>query len=149
MTLVHYRKPNYCRSNGHTGLRTFNEMVDELLGTESHFDDRSLTPAANIYESNQEYRIEVAVPGLNRDQIKVTLDDDVLKLHTNVSSEQKKGEHYYKSEFDYSNFERTFIIPDTVEREKISAKYNDGILHVLLPKREDQIKKGPKEINIK
>lgn len=149
MTLVHYRKPNYCRSNGHTGLRTFNEMMDEIYGTGNHFHNRSLTPAANIFESNKEYRIEVAVPGLKRDQIKVTLDDDVLKLHAGVSSEQKKEEDYNRFEFDYSDFERTFTIPDTVEKEKISAKYDDGILQVLLPKREDQIKKGPKEINIK
>ena len=149
MTLIHYRKPSYYRSNGHKGLKTFDEMVDNLLGAGSHFDDRSVIPAANIYESNQEYRIEVAVPGLNRDLIKVTLDDDVLKLHTSAPSEQKKEDHYDKFEFDYSNFERTFTIPDSVEREKISAKYNDGILHVVLPKREDQIRKGPKEINIK
>ena len=71
-------------------------MVDNLLGAGSHFDDRSFIPAVNIYESNNEYRIEVAVPGLNRDQIKVKLDDDVLKLHTSAPSEQKKKDHYYK-----------------------------------------------------
>jgi len=149
MTLIHYRKPNYYRSNGHKGSRAFDEMMDELLGTENHYVNKSFMPAANIFETNDEYRIEVAVPGLKRDQIKVTLDDDVLKLHTNAPSGQKKEEEYHKFEFDYSNFERTFTIPDTVEREKISAKYHDGILQVLLPKKEDQIKKGPKEIDIK
>jgi HSP20 family protein len=149
MTLIHYNKPNFCRSNGHSGLRTFNEMMDELFETGNHYYNRSFIPAANVFESNKDYRIELAVPGLKRDQIKVTLDDDVLKLHTDVSSEQKKEEYHYRFEFDYSNFERTFTIPDTVEREKISARYNDGILQVVLPKREDHINKGPKEINIK
>ena len=149
MALIHYNKPNYCRSNGNSGLRTFNEMMDEFFDTGNHFYNRSLTPAANVFESNDDYRIELAVPGLKRDQIKVTLDNDVLKLHTDISSEQKKEEDYYRFEFDYSNFERTFAIPDTVERDKISAKYNDGILQIVLPKREDHIKKGPKEINIK
>ncbi len=124
-------------------------MVNELFGAGSHYGDRSFKPAANIYETNSEYRIEVAVPGLSRNQIRITLDEDVLKLHASVPSEEKKEEEYYKFEFDYSNFERSFIIPDTVDREKITARYHDGILHVSLPKREDQIKKGPKEINIK
>jgi HSP20 family protein len=149
MTLIHYRKPGFYKSNGHSGLRTFDEMVDEIFGRGSQFSNRSPKPAANIYESDKEYHIEVAVPGLDRNQIKMTLDDDMLKIHASALSEEKKDADYNNFEFDYSNFERTFVVPDTVDREKITARYNNGILHVVLPKREDQIRKGPKEINIK
>ncbi len=149
MTLIHYRNPNAYRSNGNTGLRIFDEMVDELFGNESFCVDNSYKPAANIYESNEDFRIEVAVPGLKRNQIKVTLDNNILKIHASVPSKEKNETVYSNFEFDYSNFERSFTIPDTIERDKIAAKYHDGILQVLLPKKDDQINKGPKEIDIK
>lgn len=149
MTLIHYRKPDAYRSNGHTGLRTFDEIVEELFNRDAYCSDNSFIPAANIYESKEDYRIELAVPGLKRNQIKVTLDDNVLKIHASTPPEEKKEESFSNFEFDYSNFERSFSIPDTIEREKISAKYHDGILQVILPKRADQIRKGPKDIDIK
>ncbi|MBN2214219.1 MAG: Hsp20/alpha crystallin family protein [Bacteroidales bacterium] len=149
MTLIHYRNPIAYRDNGHRRPRTFDEMVDELLGKGNHHGNRSCNPSANIYESDNEYRIELAVPGLRRDQIRVTIDRDVLKLYAAAPSEERKEEDHYQFEFDYSNFERSFIIPDTIESEKITASYDQGILHVHLPKREDQINKSPKDIRIK
>jgi HSP20 family protein len=148
MTLIHYRNPFAYGGNGHS-LRTFDEIVDELIGTGNHFNDRICKPAANIYESDNEFRIEVAVPGLTRDQIRVTLDDDVLKLHAGKASEENIEADHAKFEFDYPDFKRTFIIPDTVDRERITSRYHEGILYIYLPKKEDQIKKGPKEIKIK
>ncbi len=148
MTLIHYRNPIDYKGNGHA-LRTFDEVIDELMGKGSHLSHRSCNPSANIYESEKEFRIEMAAPGLTRDQIRITLDDDVLKLSSSSSSEENKEEDHHHSEFDYSNFERSFIIPETIEREKITARYNKGILYVHLPKSEDQIKKGPMDIKIK
>jgi HSP20 family protein len=148
MTLIHYRNPIDYNGNGHT-LRTFDEVVDELMGTGNHLSHRSCNPSANIYESEKEFRIEMAVPGLTRDQIRITLDDDVLKLSSSTPSEKNKEEDHHHFEFDYSNFERSFIIPEIIEREKITARYNGGILYVHLPKSEDQIKKGPMDIKIK
>ena len=148
MTLIHYRNPIDYTGNGHT-LRTFDEVIDELMGTGHHLSHRSCNPSANIYESEKEFRIEMAVPGLTRDQIRIALDDDVLKLSSSAPSEENKREDHRHFEFDYSNFERSFIIPETIEREKITARYSGGILYVHLPKRGDQIKKGPMDIKIK
>jgi HSP20 family protein len=109
-------------------------------------------PAVNVKESNDDFTIEVAAPGMKRDDFKVELDNNVLTISSRQedSREEKdpKGE-YTRREFSYQAFQRSFSLPETkVEGGKISAKYTDGILYVTVPKREEAKIKPARQITV-
>jgi HSP20 family protein len=107
-------------------------------------------PAVNVKEKNHEYLLEVAAPGMKRDDFKVSYDDGRLTIASEKKEEvSKKEERVTRREFSYQSFQRSFTIPeDQVNAEKISARYSDGILYLTLPKREEVKPKPVKEIKI-
>lgn len=93
--------------------------------------------------------IELAVPGLKKSDFKLDLDNQVLTISTESKEENEhKEENYTRREFGYSAFKRTFTLPDSVNDEKINANYTDGILSVLLPKKEEAKQKPVRSIKI-
>lgn len=122
-----------------------NEFYNNLM-PESN---RSTRPAVNVVEDEHEYRIELAVPGISRKEIKIDLEEDVLT----VSSEQKeskddKKHNFVRREFGCYSFSRRFQLPDTVDQEKIRASHDSGVLTVMLPKKDEVVQKAPKQIEI-
>lgn len=109
-------------------------------------------PAVNVKESNDDFQIEVAAPGMTRDDFKVELDNNVLTISS--EREQKNEEkdekgNYTRREFSYQSFQRSFSLPESkVLGDKISARYSDGILYVTVPKSEDAKVKPAKQIAI-
>ena len=109
-------------------------------------------PAVNVKESNDDFKIEVAVPGMKRDDFKVELDNNILTISS--SKEDKREEkdpdgEYTRREFSYQSFQRSFSLPESkVEGGKISAKYTDGILYVTVPKREEAKVKPARQISV-
>ena len=140
--------PNILRRNRMPGL------LDEFFGTDWLNDNymRDFTPtvpAVNISEDNQEYRIEVAVPGLNKKDVKIDLHNNVLTISSEKKEDtEEKKEDYMRREFYYSSFKRSFTLPETVDRDKIKASHNEGILTVNIPKKPEAVEKGPKQISI-
>ena len=110
----------------------------------------STLPAVNIKETDHDYMIEVAAPGMKKEDFKVNYDNGRLT----IASEKKKEDEersgtYTRMEYSYQSFQRSFTVPETlVNGEKIGAKYSDGILHVTLPKRDEIKPKPAKEIKI-
>ena len=107
-------------------------------------------PAVNVMESNDEFRIEVAAPGMKRNDFKVELDNNVLTISSErqEQSENKDGS-YTRREFSYQSFQRSFALPENkVLGDKISARYVDGILHVSVPKSEDAKVKPARQIAV-
>ncbi len=96
-------------------------------------------PAVNILETEKEYKIEVAAPGLKKEDIKVELENDLLTISSEVkkeTEEKDKEGRYTRREFSFSAFKRSFTVDeDTVDIEKIEAKYEDGILNIQVPKK--------------
>ena len=138
-------------------LRTRNtwpSLVEEFLNDElfpKFFDaeSRCSIPAVNIVENKDEYRIDVAAPGLNKEDFKIQLENNVL----NVSSEkeekrEEKDERIMRKEFSYCSFNRSFTLPMTVNSEKIKAIHKDGILQIVIPKKEEAREKPSREIKI-
>lgn len=125
---------------------------DLMDWTNSNFAGMDSTlPAVNIKESGDDYLIEVAAPGLSKDDFKINLDNDRLTISSEKKEESKSEEKdkYTQREFRYQAFQRTFHLPgNTVDSEKIAAKYNDGILCVTIPKREEVKPKPAKQIKI-
>ena len=100
-------------------------------------------PAVNIRESETSYEIELAVPGMNRDDLKINLENDILTISSeNKSDKEEKTEDYMRREFSYKSFSRSFSLPDTVDSEKIKATHSNGILKLELPKMKEEVKKS-------
>jgi HSP20 family protein len=106
-------------------------------------------PAVNVLEDKDNFRIEVAAPGLKKDDFKLNLNNGILTISSEKKQEnESKEENYTKREFHYSAFSRSFTLPTSVDSERISASYNDGILSIQVPKREEAKQKEPKQIQI-
>jgi HSP20 family protein len=109
-------------------------------------------PAVNVMETNDDFRIEVAAPGMKRSDFKVELDNNVLTISSQREdkNEQKdENGNYTRQEFSYQSFQRSFSLPENkVLGDKISARYLDGILHVTVPKSEDAKVKPAKRIAV-
>ncbi len=90
----------------------------------------------NVAESKDDYKIELVAPGFDKKDIKLEIDQGVLKVSANPEVEEKP--EYLRNEFKRSSFERAFELPDHVNAKKIEAKYESGILRVVLPKNEQK-----------
>lgn len=111
----------------------------------------SNVPAVNIREDDDKYSLEVAAPGMRREDFKVVLEDGVLTVSTEHKQENEakdgKGQ-YTKREFSYHSFSRSFRLPASCEQEHIQARYADGVLHLEIPKKEEVKRKAPRQIQI-
>jgi len=117
-----------------------------------NFSDTNTTiPAVNIKETPESYEVEVAAPGMTKKDFKVELNGNALTISSQKSNqqEQKEGERYFRKEFSYQSFQRTFTLQkDVVDSDKIEAKYENGLLHLLIPKKEEAKQKPPRLIQI-
>lgn len=124
----------------------FNRSISDLVGS----DNTATVPFVNITENNENFSLEIAAPGLNKKDFNIQLEKDQLiisvsKEQTDTSEEEGK---WTRKEFNFSNFKRTFYLSDAVETGNIRAEYNNGILYVTLPKKEEVKVKAPKVIEI-
>jgi HSP20 family protein len=110
----------------------------------------SSLPAVNIKEDNKAFYLELAVPGMDKKDLRIEVKDDVLTVSSGHKEEKEQDyEGYKRKEFSYSSFCRSFYLPEDVNNEKIVAVYKDGILNVEIPKLEEEKKKEKiREINI-
>jgi HSP20 family protein len=109
----------------------------------------SLLPDANVIETDKEYQVELAVPGLERKDFKVEIKDDILSVSAEKETESKTERKNYRSkEFSYQSFYRSFTLPKNLIDEKIDAKYQNGVLTVTLPKKEVTVAKPTKQIKV-
>lgn len=107
-------------------------------------------PSVNIKESTDTFEVEVAAPGFEKNDFKIELNNNLLSISSEkkVENDTKSDENFTKREFSYQSFCRSFSLPATVKSEKISAKYENGILKVLLPKKDEAKPKPIKQITI-
>jgi HSP20 family protein len=109
----------------------------------------SSMPAVNIKENEKNYTLELAVPGIDKKNLKIDINEDVLTISSETKNETEEDKDGYKrKEFSYSSFCRSFYIPENVNRDKIVASYKDGILNVELPKQEEEKNKITRQIKI-
>lgn len=98
------------------------------------------TPAVNIIENFPNFVVELAVPGLAKENFTVEVEEDTLKIASKKVEENKEetNSHFRRREFNYKNFERSFKIPENIKTEEIQANYENGVLRVTLPKMEEK-----------
>jgi len=145
------------RLNNNLWSPTFPSLInkffnEDLMDWGTNFAaNNSTMPAVNIKENENEFKIDVAAPGMNKSDFKVNYDSGrlVISAETKSEKEEKDGEKVTRKEFSYQSFQRTFNISENVVNvDKVEAKYEDGILHVILPKREEAKPKEPRQIAI-
>jgi len=131
---------------------TVNHMFDDFFGDNWLMPRKTHAslPAVNVVENGDSYAIEMAAPGYEKADFKVHVEHDVLSISVEKQEEQSSEEkNYARKEFTYSSFERRFSLPkDQVDSDKIEAKYEQGILTVNLPKREEVKPKPARAIEI-
>ena len=106
------------------------------------FQTSTTASAVNVKESDKAYTMEIAVPGLKKEYVRVEVNKDgelcvaiENKMeHKDEENKEEKKEHYLRREFSYSNYQQTYVLPEDVDRDNISAKVNNGILEITLPK---------------
>lgn len=102
-------------------------------------------------ESEKEYTVELAAPGLSKEDFDVNINVDgdlTIKMEKKEENESEKNAHYLRREFSYSKYEQTLILPDDVDRDKIAARVNNGVLTVVLPKIGKQEQKMSRSIEV-
>lgn len=107
-------------------------------------------PAVNIKEDDDGFEVEMSAPGLEKEDFNIELNNSVLTISSEkkVENETKEGQQFTRREFSYQSFCRSFNLPDTVESEKIEARYENGILKLTIPKKEEAKPKPVKRIEI-
>ncbi|GAB4235671.1 MAG: Hsp20/alpha crystallin family protein [Ekhidna sp.] len=129
----------------------FDDFLTRDLFDWSNWTDssNSTVPRVNIVESNDDFRVEMAAPGMKKDDFHVELDNDMLTIYSEVQNEQtNEDKNYTRREFSYQSFRRSFHLPNTVEADKIEATYKDGLLSLVIPKKEEAKKKPARTIAI-
>jgi HSP20 family protein len=112
---------------------------------------RSSVPSANIEETETVYCIDLAVPGLKKSDFRIELNDKILSVqteHQEDAEDQSFDGTYQRREFSFHSFYRTFRLPEAADCECINASYNDGILHIEIAKRTDDLPKSTKKIDV-
>lgn len=112
-------------------------------------------PAINVFETEKEYKVELAVPGMTKEDFNVHIDEEnnlVISMEKKIESkeENKKEGRYLRREFSYTKFQQNMILPDNVDKDKIAAHVENGVLNISLPKfTEEEKEKAKKFIDVK
>jgi HSP20 family protein len=128
---------------------SFNSFLDKFFNenTPAETGGVRFSPSVDILEDDQSFEIQLAIPGLKKDEFNIELDEKTLTVKGERKfTTEKKEKNYHAVGTQYGSFSRTFHLPVTVNEEMISAKYEDGILHVILPKDEKKILKKTIEV---
>lgn len=117
----------------------FNDFFENNLMTKAN----ATAPAINVIEDEKCYKVEVAAPGMTKEDFNIHLSDDnllVISMEKKTENEEKdpSGKKYLRREFSYSKFEQSLVLPDDVEKDRISASVNNGVLDIELPKQEPE-----------
>ncbi|MBF01394.1 Hsp20/alpha crystallin family protein [Flavobacterium coralii] len=142
---------NLVKRNTANANRLFPSVMDELFkdwagGTQFN---RMIAPV-NIKETDESYTVELMAPGMKKEDFNIEIDNDLLTISAEVKSEKNEQEEgkYTRREFSYSSFKRAFTLPESVKEDDINASYQDGILRIALPKKEEALPKPKRLIDI-
>jgi HSP20 family protein len=134
MTLVKFNP--MIQTTGFNHFKTLDRLMHEIFADDHNVKANKATPSVNIFENDALFKLEVAAPGLSKEDFKINVEDKVLTVSAEKKevTETKGGEKTLRREFGFSNFRRTFTLPENVNVADIKAVYENGILNVHLPK---------------
>ena len=148
MNLVRFYQPRYS-----VNRNLVNEMMNNFLSNDHHenYVYNCRKPAVNVFETEKDFRLEMMLPGFSKEDVKINFLNDLLTIKVdNKEADANKNESYkfVRREFDVYNFEKQFKVPQSVNQEGIDARFENGILNIVLPKKEEALEKTPVEIKV-
>jgi len=131
--------------------RDINRLFDNFLRSGSPVEETMATsyfaPAVDIAEQENEYVVKVELPGVAKDEVKISVESNILTIKGEKKQEkEEKNKNFHRVERSYGSFQRSFTLPSTVKNDKIDAVFNNGILTITMPKSEEA---KPKQIEVK
>jgi len=148
MNLVRFHNPRYSANK---------VLIDDLFNNffkndyhENYEKSCGSKLATNVFETDNEFKIDVLLPGYKKEDVQINLHNNILTIKVENEVKQEKSEEYKYAhrEFGAFNFEKQYRIPKSVNAEKISAKFENGVLNLVLPKKEEALEKAPVDIKI-
>ena len=149
MNLVRFQNPHY-----RVNRSLVDELFSNLLKNDAHEDyvhNCSKQPATNVFETEKDFKVEVLLPGFNKDDLKMNYHQNLLTVKVEKEDKEEKAQEEYKyehREFGTFSFEKQFKIPNSVNIDLVEAKFENGILNIHLPKKEEALEKAPVEIKV-
>ena len=130
----------------------FPTVFDDFFNTDVVAHNHVTAPAVNVKESENDYTMEVAAPGIKKEYCRVHINDDgnlAIAIENKMEhKEEDKKQHYLRREFSYTNYQQNYTLPDDVDKDSISAKVEDGVLTIVLPKMKKEEVKVSRQIDI-
>lgn len=121
-----------------------NSSLSDIVGT----DFVKNSPSVNITENDTQHNIIIAAPGYEKSDFTITVENDQLAISTEVEIEEKEEDTFLRREFSFTNFKRSFHLPNTIDRENISATYTEGILNITVLKKDIHNKENGRTVEI-
>lgn len=147
MTIVRFRPDsnNAIRND----FRSLSDMIDSFFSSPflPEFNP-GYRPLVNVLETDSEYQLELSVPGFDKKDISLSVEDQVLVIKGQHKEEKAEDSVYHRREFSAGEFSRFFELSDDIDTEKIKATHENGVLRIRLPKKPEAVKKAPREIHI-
>lgn len=133
---------NYTRPNVDLHSKRFSDILDEFFNESLNYRNDNFMPSVDIAETENEFEVVVSLPGMNKEDINVDLDNG----HLTISGERKMeteetGKSFHRVESSFGSFSRSFQLPDSIDEESITAKYENGMLNISIAKSEEKVKK--------
>jgi len=150
MTLIKFKNDGNINERFPMMPTVFGDFFNDFLNSDlSQRNVLSYVPAVNITEGTGEFSIEVAAPGIEKEDFKIAVENGILTISAEKKEEKKEeNKRFTRKEFSYQSFKRTFSLPEHVETDKIEASHKNGVLMLVLPKKEEAKKKALKEIKV-
>ena len=137
MTLIRYNRPNRNLMS-----KNFSDIMDEFFNDVVNTRDNSFVPGIDISETEDQFLVSAELPGMNKEDINISLDNGRLSITGERKFEEKEeGKTFHRVETRYGSFNRSFQLPDNVDEESITASYENGLLNISINKSEDKVKK--------
>ena len=148
MNLVRFYHPRY-----NVNRNLVNEMLNSFVTADHHenYVYNCRKPAVNVFETEKDFKLEMMLPGFSKEDVKISFQNDLLTIKVdNKETETKKNDEYkfVRREFDVYNFEKQFKVPQSVNSTAIDARFENGILNIVLPKKEEVLEKAVVDIKV-
>ncbi len=127
-------------------------LIDEMFNNDFNGGStvRTSQPAVNISESEDKFALEMSIPGFKKEDVSIEVDKDILTIYSEVEEKsEERTEQFTRKEFSKTSFKRSFNLPETVDQDQIDAQYQDGILNITLPKKEEALPQPKRMISLK